>query len=271
MDLEFEYNNRARVPDHAAIIAGWRHEAAHFRAAAGGELDLAYGDHERHRVDVFRSKDDQGGSLAVFLHGGYWQTFDKSTFSHMALGLEYHGFPMAVPSYRICPEVAVPAIIDDLRRCCLYLWERYGRHLVVAGHSAGGHLAAAMIATDWKGLGGPDRLVIGGLGVSGIYDLRPLLPTSVNHALKLDEPTARCASPLLWATPQGLTFEAWVGANESEEYRRQSRTLVAAWLGGGAQARYHEVPGANHFTVVAQLAQPDSPMTRALAALCGEP
>jgi arylformamidase len=194
MDLEAEYNNRARVPEHPDIIAGWQRDAAAFRAAAGGELDLAYGDHARQRLDVFRSKDDQAGPMAMFVHGGYWVNFDKDHFSHMARGLEFHGVPMAVPSYRLAPEVKIRDIIEDMRRCCLFLWQRYSRRLVVAGHSAGGHLAAAMLATDWKSLGAPEDLVTAGLGISGVYDLRPLIPIAMNASLRLDEPEARAAA-----------------------------------------------------------------------------
>ena len=270
MDLEAEYNNRARVPGHPAIIAGWQRDAAAFREAAGGEFDIAYGEHPRQRLDLFRSKDDQSGPLALFIHGGYWMSFDKDHFSHMARGMEFHGVPVAVPSYRLAPDVRISDIIEDLRQCCLFLWQRHGSRLVIAGHSAGAHLAAAMLATDWKARGAPEDLVIAGLGVSGIYDMRPLIPIAVNALLKLDDAEARCTSPLLWKTPAGV-FETWVGGDESEEFRRQSRSLVAAWLGGGVDARYREAPGADHFTVIAPLAQPDSALTRAFAQLCGAP
>lgn len=268
MELEAEYNNRRRVPGHPSIIAGWQTEAAHFREAGGGELGLAYGDDERQRADIFRSKEDHAGAHAVFIHGGYWQGLDRSQFSHMARGLEFHGIPMAVPSYRLCPAVSVADIIADMRRFCLWLWKRTGRRLVVAGHSAGGHLAACMVATDWAMLGGPPQLVMAGLGISGLYDLRPLIPTTINGALKLDEANARAASPLLWPAPHGVRFAAWVGSEESAEYLRQSASLEAAWRGCGLDCTSAVVDGANHFTVIAALAQPDSAMTRALAALC---
>jgi len=268
MDLETEYNNRRRVPGHPAIIAGWEADAAHFRDAAGGELGLAYGPDARHRCDIFRSKEDHGGAHAVFIHGGYWQGLDRAFFSHLARGLEFHGIPMALPSYRLCPAVAVADIIADLQRFCLWLWQRSGRRLVVAGHSAGGHLAACMAATDWAALGGPARLVTAGLGISGLYDLRPLIPTTINAALKLDDKAARQASPLTWPAPHGVRFQAWVGAAESPEYLRQSASLEAAWRGAGLDCASVIAEGENHFTIVAALAQPDSALTRALATLC---
>ena len=268
MDLDVEYSNRRRVPEHPQIFARWEAEAAHFRDAAAGELGLAYGSHERQRVDIFRSKEDHGGGHAVFIHGGYWQGFDRSSFSHMAQGLEIHGIPTAVPSYRLCPEVRLADIIADMQKFCLWLWKRSRRHLVVAGHSAGGHLAACLVATDWERLGGPAHLVTAGLGISGLYDLRPLIPTGINKALKLNDKAARAASPLLWPAPHNVRFEAWVGGEESPEYLRQSASLEAAWLGAGLDCSSVVVAGKNHFTVIDALTQPDSAMTTALAALC---
>ena len=268
MDLEKEYNNRARVPEHIDILARWKELAEHHRASAGGEYDLSYGSHERQTCDVFRSKEDTAHSMVVFVHGGYWQGLDKSWFSHLALGLEIHGIATAFPSYRLCPEVSVEEIIDDIRQVCVWLWNRHRRHLVVAGHSAGGHLAAAMFATDWEKCGGPDDLVRAGFGISGLYDLRPLIPTTLNKALQLKEATARAASPLLWPSPTDGKFEAWVGGNESREFLRQSETLAACWSGAGAKAKYVELPGTDHFTVVDALGKPESEMTQALARLC---
>jgi arylformamidase len=268
MDLEAEYNNRARVPEHVELIADWHEQAEHFRKSAGGEINLSYGDHERHLCDIFRSKEDTATCMAVFIHGGYWQALDKNAFSHMARGLELHGVSTAIPSYRLSPEVKIADIIDDLRRFCVWLWERHRRHLVVAGHSAGGHLAAAMLATDWSRHDAPDDLVRAGFGISGIYDLRPLIPTSVNANLKLREKSAVAVSPLLQPAPAGGRFEAWVGGDESPEYLRQSASIVAAWTGTGLKAKYVVEEGCNHFTVINSLADATSPMAQSLSRLC---
>ena len=205
--------------------------------------------------------------MVVFIHGGYWHSFDKSVFSHMAKGVVAQGLSVAVPSYTLCPEAGLPGIVDELRQCCLHLHRLSGRPLVVAGHSAGGHLAACMAATDWSQFGVPADLVASGLSVSGLFDLRPLLATPVNDDIRLTPVTAAVASPLLWPAPRPMRFESWVGAQESSEFLRQSRTLAAAWTGLGLDVPHIEVAGANHFTVPAPLADPASAMAKSLARL----
>src|ERR1044072_6994376 len=145
-------------------------------------------------------------------------------------------------------------------------WARPGRRLVVSGHSAGGHLAACLMATDWRSVDPalPQDLVKAAYAISGLFDLGPLVNTSINNALGLDAAAARRASPLFWPAPSHGSLDAVVGADESAEYHRQSRIIVDAWRGAGIETRFAEVPGANHFTAIAPLADPDSPMTRRL-------
>ncbi|MBI2719837.1 MAG: alpha/beta hydrolase [Rhizobiales bacterium] len=268
--LAAEYDNRARVPEHPAIIDGWNHDAEAFRRSASkAEYDLVYGRAPRNRLDLFKTEAAPRAPVIVFIHGGYWRTFDKSYFSHLARGALMQGFDVAVPSYSLCPSVTLPAIIAELRVCCLFLWRKFGRRLVVVGHSAGGHLAACMAATPWQDHGAPTDLVTAGMSVSGVFDLRPLLVLPVNDDLRLDAADAMLASPLLWPMPQQLAFDLWVGGEETSEFHRQSRSLSVAWSGLGLEAQVVEVPGANHFTIPSQLADPASPMTLRLAELAG--
>ena len=266
MDLNAQYNNRALVPDHADVMAVWVRDAQAYRATSGGKQGIAYGGHERHAFDLF-GKAEGDAPVVVFIHGGYWQALDRSFFSHMAAGCNAHGLDVAMPSYRLAPEVGIAEIIADLQAFCLHLWQSHGRKLVVCGHSAGGHLAACMMAADWAAHGAPADLVNSAMGISGLYDLRPLLPVYVNDALKMDEKAARGASPLCQAPPRQGRFEAWVGGDESREYHRQSETLAATWLGAGLDCSWVESPGDNHFTVVRHLADPESAMIKALVAL----
>ncbi len=168
------------------------------------------------------------GPVVVFIHGGYWRSFDHTVFSHSAAGLVAHGLTVAVPTYTLCPAVSVPDIIDELRQFTIHLWQRLKRPMVMSGHSAGGHLAAAMIASNWEHFGAPADIIHSGLAISGLFDLRPLLATTINADTCLDQVQCLTASPLLWPLPRKVTFDAWVGANESAEFIRQSRSL-----GGG--------------------------------------
>jgi arylformamidase len=269
VDYEVEYNNRARVPENPAIIAGWSRDAAAYREAHQSRLKvIAYGPGERNRIDLFSA--DGAGPIVVFIHGGYWQALDGSFFSHLAGGLNAHGIDVAVPSYDLCPAVSIAEIIGEMRAASREL-AKLGRPLVVSGHSAGGHLAACLLATDWRAFDAslPEALVSAAYAISGLFDLRPLVRTSINTALKLDEASAKAVSPLFWKAPVRGTLDAVVGGNESAEYLRQSRSIVDAWGEAGIETRFATVPDANHFTAIALLAVPSSQMTLRLRQLAG--
>jgi len=266
IDLEAEYDTRAMVPEHPEILAGWARDAAAYRAEMGAraELGLVYGTSPRQTVDLFAPLVD--GPLALFIHGGWWRTFDPSWFSHMARGLNARGITVALAGYDLCPQVSIAAIVGQMRKACLFLRQRTGRRMLVFGHSAGGHLAAAMVATDWKARGAPADLVPAGYAISGLFDLTRLLGVPVNADLGLDAASAQVLSPLHWPPPSGTTFDAVVGELESSEFKRQSRALAQTWNERGAATRYEELPG-NHFTVIAPLADPESAMVQRLTEL----
>lgn len=265
MDLEAQYDNRAMVPEHPEIIARWRRDAAAFRDQTAGEFDLAYGARPRNVYDVFTG--NRPGPMAVFIHGGYWRSFDNKVFSHSAAGLVGHGFTVALPTYTLAPEVTVPEIVDELRQFIVHLWQKHKRPLVITGHSAGAHLAACMIATNWESYGLPGDVIHSGLGISGLYDLRPIMATSVNADVHLDQVQCLMASPLFWPLPRKVTFDIWVGGGESTEFIRQSSSLAAAWPGLGSACDYVELARANHFTVVDPMQDPRSAMVRRIVQL----
>lgn len=265
IDYEAEYNNRARVPEHPALMAGWTRDAAAYRLQRAPRA-IIYGPGSRNTIDLFAG--DGQGPMVVFIHGGYWQAFDGSSFSHCARGLNAHGVDVAIPSYDLCPQVSVATIIEQMRAAAREL-AHLGRPLVISGHSAGGHLAACLLATDWHALDAslPSETVIAAYSISGLFDLPPLVETSINKALGLDAGSARAASPLFWTPPSHGSLEAVVGEMESAEYHRQSRAIADWWGAAGIPTRYGEIPDANHFTAIAPLSDPDSPMVLRLTAL----
>jgi arylformamidase len=272
IDYEVEYDNRARVPEHPEIFAGWTRDAEDYRALAmqerRAELGLAYGESPRQFIDLFSPRPDVTAPLALFVHGGWWRSLEPAMFSHMARGLNAHGVAVAVAGYDLCPHVSIADIIEQIRHACLFLWLRTKQRLLVYGHSAGGHLAGAMLATDWPTLyPKAGDLVPAAYSISGVFDLAPLTGISVNQDLRLDDASAREASPLTWPAPKGHTFDAVVGGLESSEFLRQSRTIADSWGKAGVATRYEAIPGENHFTVINALADPQSAMVARLAEL----
>jgi arylformamidase len=272
IDYEAEYNNRARVPEYAEIFARWARDAELYRTdmltAGRAELRLAYGDTPRQFLDLLLPEAGSSAPLAIFIHGGYWRSLDPSMFSHMARGLNARGVAVAVAGYDLCPIVTIADIIEQIRRACAFLWQRLGRRVFIYGHSAGGHLAGAMVATDWPSIypKAPADLVAAGYAISGIFDLSPLVGLSANQDLRLDAAQARQVSPTFWPLAPGRAFDAVVGGLESSEFKRQSRLVAQAWQ-SVAQSRYEEIAGTNHFTVIDALADPNSAMVARLADL----
>lgn len=270
IDYEVEYDNRARVPEHQQIFDRWAAESTAYRTGApGAELGLRYGTSERQTIDMFPGAGDAAAApLAMFIHGGWWRSLSPSSFSQMAAGPNKHGVSVAVAGYDLCPQVSIPTIIEEMRAACLWLWRKYQKRITVYGHSAGGHLTACMVATDWKTLApdAPADLVPAGYSISGVFDLAPLTQISINQDLKLDDKTAYDCSPLTWTVPPGRTLDAAVGGIESSEFLRQSKAIADAWQGKAA-TRYEEIAGANHFTAIDPLSDGDSAMTKRIVEL----
>ena len=266
--LEMEYNNRLRVPEHPAIIGGWVRDAEAYRNLAG-ELHrtLQYGKGERCYIHLFAPEQERSRTLVCFLHGGYWQGLDPSFFSHLARGLNERGIQVAIPGYELCPKVTVREIIGQIRAAYGEL-ARSGQPVVLCGHSAGGHLAACLLADpDTADLETVAPPATAAYAISGLFELEPLRQSSVNTALGLDEAEARRVSPLFWRPRPGVTLIAAVGEAETSEYHRQSSTVVQSWRGQGAHTRYELLSGANHFTAVAPLTDPGSRMVSDLVGL----
>jgi arylformamidase len=270
-DYESEYNNRARVPEHPGIIAGWQADAAAYRGEAVCELGIRYGEGPRQTYDLFKPEAVTSKAIVLFIHGGYWQALDPSYFSHMARGLNRRGVPVAVAGYDLCPQVELGHVVWELQQAAAAIWRRFNLPVVAAGHSAGGHLSACLLATGWKNVDSdlPDHVVPAAYGISGLYNLKPLTETSVNNALGLSMEDAERESPLFWPAPSRLVMDAVVGGAESAEYLKQSRRLVDVWGLEGVRTRYEEIAGANHFTVIAGLADPQNAMTARIAELAG--
>ncbi len=252
-------DNRAAVPGHAAHFAAWAERAAAFRGAQV-PVTRAYGETEREAVDLWLPEGPPHGVM-VFFHGGWWMNFSKDTFSHLAAGPLARGWAVAIPGYTLAPAASLTTIMAQALRAVSMVGDAVPDvPLVLAGHSAGGHLAAmcgVAGALDARCQQRLARIV----SISGVHDLRPLRGIAINETLGITAEEAHALSPALHRPRPGFDCVAWVGADELPEFRRQNALLAVAW-GGYAATRIVEAAGADHFTVLEPLAEPDSELTR---------
>ena len=286
-----QYNNRARIPGHPQILQSW---AERSRQALDDPLcvrDIPYqeaspasagaGHDPGNTLDLFLphppGRAAAGGApVLVYLHGGYWRALSKRDQAFIGPAFAQAGALVAIPDYPLAPAVSVEHIVMQVARALAWTWRHareYGgdpRRLVVAGHSAGGHLAAMMLLLDWPAFqaGLPRRLVRGGVSLSGVFDLEPL-----RHApflapdLRLDEQAALRLSPACMPAPPGPLL-ALVGSQESEEFLRQNRLIRERW-GARAVPVCETVPGRHHMNVLHDLADPQARAHRLTRGLLG--
>jgi arylformamidase len=260
--LSREYNNRELFPDHPRHFARWTESSARARSTMTCHLDAAYGASPGETLDIFPARKGDG-SVLLFIHGGYWRSLDKKDFSFLAPAWVDAGVSLVVVNYDLCPKVTIERIVQQMLAASAWLYrnaERYGmdeERLFVSGHSAGGHLAAMMLAALWpvfdRSL--PRDLYKGALAVSGVYDLRPLTQVGwLNGDLRLDEESALKLSPAFVPPATRAPLYLTVGGLESSEFKRQNALLAQRWkpvLGGDLA-----MPGRDHFTVIDGLADP---------------
>jgi arylformamidase len=270
-----EYNNRELVPEHAKFFARWQQASAEARSALNGYLDRRYGEAPGETIDLFPARKGSGACL-LFIHGGYWRSLDKSDFSFLAPPWVDAGVSVAVVNYDLCPKVTVEDIVRQMLSAARWLWLNAGDYgidegrLFVSGHSAGGHLTAMMMAALWPLFDErlPKTFFKGGLAISGIYDLRPLVQVDwLNADLRLNETQARKVSPAFLPAATRAPLVTCVGGDESSEFRRQNALLGEHWrtvLAGDIP-----MPGTNHFSVVDGLAEPSSALFAGARKLMG--
>jgi len=261
------YSVAPYVPDGASYPERWAADAAAFRAALDAQgrcrLDIRYGENPRQIMDLFIPLAAPKG-LMVFVHGGFWKAFDKSSWSHLATGALARGFAVAMPSYRLCPEVRISDIVTDIGEAITHSAGLVDGPIFLSGHSAGGHLVTRMLSQP-SPLGQATRSRIRRcLSIAGLHDLRPLMQAEMNGILRLDLAEAEAHSPALLFPVPNVELVAWAGSAERAEFLRQNALLPMMWCGLGARAASHVDPDRHHFDVIDGLLDHNGGMLEAL-------
>jgi arylformamidase len=267
--VEREYNLRNAFPDHPQWFARWSADSTAARSRLDSQLGLRYGSGPRQTLDLFPAETPRGALL--FIHGGYWRALDKGNHSFIAPPFVEHGVGVAVINYDLCPNVSIAHIVEECRQAVAWLWREGKAHgvpadrLFVAGHSAGGHLVAMLYATDWRRYGVPVDAIRGGLSISGVFDLEPLLQVSFNVDLKLDPGKARAMSPIHCRAEVRAPLLLAVGSGETSEFGRQSWLLWERWpeCRPAAARSPLVIADRHHYSVISELADRESELTAA--------
>lgn len=267
-DWDAAFDNDAGVPEGAPdYFAQWARDAAAFRLAipeGRAQPGLAYGPSARQRLDLFLPPDPPRG-LMVFVHGGYWQMLDRSSWSHYATGGLARGFAVAIPSYRLAPEVRLTQIAEDVAAAITLAAGRIAGPIHLTGHSAGGELVARLATTTSPLPSAISARVKSVVPISGLHDLRPFLEAPRrNSVLRLDAEEATRESPALLQPLRGVSYAAWVGALEVPELLRQTDLLATAWAPAGVHVTTVREPGRHHYDVIDGLLDPAHPLIGAL-------
>ncbi|NEX62077.1 alpha/beta hydrolase [Noviherbaspirillum galbum] len=257
-----QYNARAGIPDHPYIFTRWLKDSTHVRRTNAGLYNLAFGETEAERIDFFPTP-RSGAPLLVFIHGGWWRSLDKTDFSFVAPAYTRAGYNVALTNYTLAPKASIAEIVREQLSALAWLYhhaEAYDfdrERIVVAGHSAGAHLAAMMMAAVWPAFDPalPVDLVKGGILMSGIYDLAPILHADfVNVDLKLREDDIAPLSPAGMPQSHSAPFITAAGGLESDEFRRQTDLLAGRWRNNHREDV--SLPGINHLTICDAFATP---------------
>ncbi len=257
--LDDAYISRTYIPDADSYAPRWAKQAADYRTSVPCQLDIPYGPSRRQHYDLFESQGKSQGTL-IFVHGGYWRSFDNKSWSHLAEGARAYGWNVAMPTYDLCPTVQIALITQQVAAAVTKIARNTKGPVALAGHSAGGHLVARMLAPGMLHADVLARLTHV-MPISMISDLTPLLQTSMNDDFGLDAAMAEAESPLAQPKPE-MPVTVWVGADERPAFIDQSLWLASHW-----RSSHVEAPGKHHFNVIDPLSDPKSEMIERLLAL----
>jgi len=265
-EIDEQYDVEASDDDFGVYVDFFLTNSERVRRKLKPKLDLSYGPTAAEHIDFYPARAPDA-PVHMFIHGGYWHSLSSKEFSFVAEGLVDSGVSVAILNYDLCPKVTISEIVRQNRAAIKWLHENARDlngdpdRISVSGHSAGGHLTAMLMATDWPGeYGLPQDVVKSGCAISGLFDLAPFQTSWLQPQLRLTPEEIERNSPMRHIPAQAGPLIVTLGGDESAEFHRQSQDFLAAWTGAGLAGVYLDLPGANHFTVLEGYMDRHSPL-----------
>ena len=271
--LAVAYDNRAHVPECEEMFVDWDARSRAYREQSNNKLEVKYGAGPLEALDIF-IPEKPTGAVHAFIHGGYWRSLDKADFSYLCEPLAAAGAIAVSVNYDLCPTVSVETIVGQTREATAWLYRNVGEFggdpakLHISGHSAGGHLAVMMLATDWATHGAdlPGDMIKSVTAISGVYDLDPIPFLPTNEDIRLDVEMAHRMSPQFLTPAHDAPLSVIVGGGELAEFVRQSKDFAEIWSTHLSNLDYIELPALNHFSIVDRMDRADDPITSRMLA-----
>jgi arylformamidase len=275
-ELDTQYDLEATVPDVSLYADFYAKESEKVRAELEHRLDVPFGPTLAEHLDLYpapvrRGEPTRPAPVLVYLHGGYWRSRTSKEFGFVARGPASRGLSTVVVNYALCPGGTIDEIVRQVRAALAWSYKNAGsfggdpERIYVAGHSAGGHLAAMLLITDWEGVYGlPGNVIKGTCAISGLFDLAPFPYTFLQPKLQLTWDQVSRNSPILHLPDEAPPLLVAYGEDEPAELRRQSEDFFAAWKTKGLSASLLPLPGKNHYDVIDGFLEAESPLCSAI-------
>jgi arylformamidase len=272
-DLDREYNVEKSVPDFGIYVTHFLSNSAAARESTPHTADVPYGPTKAETANIFPAA-NPGSPVLVFVHGGYWKALTAHVFDMVAPGPVAAGYAVVNVTYALCPAVTITEIVRQVRAAIAWTFRHAAsfngdpNRIYLAGHSAGGHLTAMAVLTEWaEEYGLPEDVVKAAMPISGLFDLSPFPMSFIQPQLRLSAEEVQRVSPILHIRTSAVPLVVAWGAAETNEFQRQSKDFLTAWQATGNAGEALAIPEANHFEVLDGFMTADGLMTRRLDAL----
>lgn len=274
--LDMQYNNRARVSNHEEIMGSLAKRGTVYANSVPYHADVAFGDSPDELLDIYPATNgNPNAPVMIYFHGGFWYSRHKNDFRFIPTGFNDAGATVVVVNYGLIPTIDMAELVRQCQASVAWVYKNIADHggdpknIFITGHSAGGHITAMMLATDWSAWDVDDASIKGALAISGIYDLEPIRRTFMNATLAFTEDTVAQFSPLRLSPTIKPKFIVTVGGAETDEFIRHSETICDTWGQAGIDCTLDVVSDLNHFTVLSDLISEGGTLNRHMRTLMG--